>query len=251
MVCRERHVFDRFAVIFSVVIVRIYARLLTVGVVHKSSGPKTQLSCRSDRAGITGAAPCFICCSSRGLFLVSVISSIGTFIAVSRYASATPLPPSVLSRGIGWKVASMGLSIPQYFNKYTAVNGFGPIHTSHMGVNLELMFVCSSINMPFSSEAFVVGLLATFLDVTLHGKDNTTRNDRGMHWWDKFRSFKTDTRSEEFYSLPFNLNKVLPISVIFGHSFEVIPSILTIVLTLRKKKKNICLWTSLALNLSP
>ncbi|KAK8561125.1 hypothetical protein V6N12_048200 [Hibiscus sabdariffa] len=182
---------------------------------------------------------------------VALVESIGTFIAVSRYASATPLPPSVLSRGIGWKVASMGLSIPQYFNKYTAVNGFGPIHTSHMGVNLELMFVCSSINMPFSSEAFVVGLLATFLDVTLHGKDNTTRNDRGMHWWDKFRSFKTDTRSEEFYSLPFNLNKVLPISVIFGHSFEVIPSILTIVLTLRKKKKNICLWTSLALNLSP
>lgn len=30
--------------------------------------------------------------------------STGAFIAVSRYASATPLPPSVLSRGIGWQV---------------------------------------------------------------------------------------------------------------------------------------------------
>ena len=30
--------------------------------------------------------------------------STGTFIAVSRYASATPLPPSILSRGIGWQV---------------------------------------------------------------------------------------------------------------------------------------------------
>lgn len=30
--------------------------------------------------------------------------STGVFIAVSRYASATPLPPAILSRGIGWQV---------------------------------------------------------------------------------------------------------------------------------------------------
>ena len=30
--------------------------------------------------------------------------STGAFIAVSRYASATPMPPSVLSRGVGWQV---------------------------------------------------------------------------------------------------------------------------------------------------
>lgn len=30
--------------------------------------------------------------------------STGAFIAVSRYASATPLPPSILSRGVGWQV---------------------------------------------------------------------------------------------------------------------------------------------------
>lgn len=67
------------------------------------------------------------------------------------------------------------------------------------------------INVPFASEAFVAGTLALFLDVTLHKKkDNQTRKDRGLQWWDKFRSFKTDTRSEEFYSLPFNLNKFFP-----------------------------------------
>lgn len=66
------------------------------------------------------------------------------------------------------------------------------------------------INVPFSSEAFVAGFLALFLDATLFRKDGATRKDRGMHWWDKFRSFKTDTRSEEFYSLPFNLNKFFP-----------------------------------------
>jgi hypothetical protein len=36
-------------------------------------------------------------------YLLSMQST-GAFIAVSRYASATPIPPSVLSRGIGWQV---------------------------------------------------------------------------------------------------------------------------------------------------
>lgn len=66
------------------------------------------------------------------------------------------------------------------------------------------------INVPFSSEAFVAGLLALFLDSTLHSKDSASQKDRGMPWWQKFRSFKTDTRSEEFYSLPCNLNKFFP-----------------------------------------
>lgn len=67
------------------------------------------------------------------------------------------------------------------------------------------------INVPFSSEAFVAGLLALFLDVTLdRKKDTATNKDRGMHWWGRFQSYKTDTRSEEFYSLPFNLNKYFP-----------------------------------------
>lgn len=66
------------------------------------------------------------------------------------------------------------------------------------------------INVPFSSEAFVAGSLALFLDATLRKNDSQTRKDRGAHWWDRFRSYKTDTRSEEFYSLPFNLNKFFP-----------------------------------------
>uniref|UniRef100_A0A2P2PTK8 Uncharacterized protein n=1 Tax=Rhizophora mucronata TaxID=61149 RepID=A0A2P2PTK8_RHIMU len=34
---------------------------------------------------------------------VALVESTGAFIAVSRYASATPIPPSVLSRGVGWQ----------------------------------------------------------------------------------------------------------------------------------------------------
>ncbi|KAG5604397.1 hypothetical protein H5410_025889 [Solanum commersonii] len=237
------------------------------------------------------------------IILLIFSQSTGTFFAVSRYASATPIPPSVLSRGVGWQgvgilfsgifgtgtgssvspenagllaltrvgsrrvvqisagfmiffsilgkfgavfasipapiVAAlyclffayvgsaglsflqfcnlnsfrtkfilgfsifMGLSIPQYFNEYTAINGYGPVHTRARWFN-------DMINVPFSSEPFVAGLLALFLDVSLHRKDAATRKDRGMPWWDKFKSFKTDTRSEEFYSLPFNLNKFFP-----------------------------------------
>ncbi|GLT50169.1 hypothetical protein SLA2020_236750 [Shorea laevis] len=315
----EGRVYDRFAVIFSVVIVWIYAHLLTVGGAYKNTGLKTQISCRTDRAGIIGAAPwirvpypfqwgapTFDAGESFAMMaasFVALVESTGAFLAVSRYASATPLPPSVLSRGVGWqgvgilfsgvfgtgngssvsvenagllaltRVGSrrvvqisagfmiffsilgkfgavfasipapiiaalycvffayvgsaglsllqfcnlnsfrtkfimgfsifMGLSIPQYFNEYTDVNGYGPVHTGARWFN-------DMINVPFSSGAFVAGVLAMFLDVSLDKKDSTTRKDRGMHWWDRFRSYKTDTRSEEFYRLPLNLNKFFP-----------------------------------------
>ncbi|KAJ9187617.1 hypothetical protein P3X46_003047 [Hevea brasiliensis] len=291
-------------IIFLVIFSQIYAHLLTVGGAYENSGPKTQISCRTDRAGIVGAAPWIRvpypfqwgaatfdageAFAMMAASFVSLVESTGAFIAVSRYASATPLPPSILSRGVGWQgvgilfsgifgtgsgssvsvvvqisagfmiffsilgkfgavfasipapiVAAlyclffayvgsgglsflqfcnlnsfrtkfilgfsifMGLSIPQYFNEYTAINGYGPVHTGARWFN-------NMINVPFSSEAFVAGILAFFLDLTLHRKDNATRKDRGMNWWDKFRSYKTDTRSEEFYSLPFNLNKFFP-----------------------------------------
>ncbi|CAM8878654.1 unnamed protein product [Rhodiola kirilowii] len=315
----DRHVFDRFAVIFSVTIVWIYAHLLTVGGAYKHRPIQTQNTCRTDRAGIIGAAPWIRfpypfqwgaptfdagdAFAMMAVSFVSLVESTGAFIAVARYASATPMPPSILSRGIGWQglgilisglfgtgigssvsvenagllaltrvgsrrvvqisagfmiffsilgkfgavfasipapiVAAlyclffayvgsggltylqfcnlnsfrvkfilgfsifMGLSIPQYFNEYTAINHYGPVHTGARWFN-------DMINVPFSSEAFVAGLLAYTLDVTLDKKDNATRKDRGMHFWEKFRSFKTDARSEEFYSLPFNLNKFFP-----------------------------------------
>ncbi|GFY88321.1 Xanthine/uracil permease family protein [Actinidia rufa] len=336
----ERHIFDRFAVIFSVTIVWIYAHLLTVGGAYKNAPTKTQTSCRTDRAGIIGAAPWFdfYCCtfelklnalldiemfspnficlsSSTTIFLsysicfsmllvleqnfpqlcgdifssviwaceegtlrpqvplslshgmqvqllchlpFSVAVSVGRenagLLALTRVGSrrvvqisagfmiffsilgkfgavfaSIPAPIvaalycfffSYIGAGglsflqfcnlnsfrtkfiLGFSFF-MGLSIPQYFNEYTAANGYGPVHTGARWFN-------DMINVPFSSEPFVAGLLALFLDATLHRKDNATRKDRGMHWWDRFRSFKTDTRSEEFYSLPFNLNKFFP-----------------------------------------
>eukprot|EP00262_Sarcandra_glabra_P018383 TRINITY_DN6578_c1_g2_i1.p1 TRINITY_DN6578_c1_g2~~TRINITY_DN6578_c1_g2_i1.p1 ORF type:complete len:531 (-),score=86.43 TRINITY_DN6578_c1_g2_i1:331-1923(-) len=316
---RRRHVFEKFAVIFSVSIVWLYAYFLTVGGAYDNAAPKTQAHCRTDRAGLVGAAPWIRvpypfqwgaptfdageAFAMMAASFVALVESTGTFIAVSRYASATPLPPSVLSRGVGWQgigilldgmfgtingstvsvenagllaltlvgsrrvvqisagfmiffsvlgkfgavfasipapivsalyclffayVGSaglsflqfcnlnsfrtkfilgfsifMGLSVPQYFNEYTAIAGRGPVHTKGRWFN-------DIINVPFSSEAFVAGIVAFFLDNTLHRHDKDASKDRGWHWWEKFRSYKSDTRSEEFYSLPFNLNKYFP-----------------------------------------
>ncbi|URE35467.1 Permease family [Musa troglodytarum] len=315
----EKPVFDRFAVIFSVAIVWLYAYFLTVGGAYKHSPPKTQLHCRTDRSGLVGGspwirvpypfqwgAPTFDAGEAFAMLaasFVSLVESTGTFIAVTRYASATPLPPSVLSRGIGWqgigilldglfgtvngssvsvenagllaltRVGSrrvvqisagfmiffsilgkfgavfasipapifaalyclffayvgaaglsflqfcnlnsfrtkfilglsvfMGLSVPQYFNEYTSVAGYGPVHTKARWFN-------DIINVIFSSKPFVAGLVAFFLDNTLHRHNQAAKKDRGYYWWKKFRSFKADVRSEEFYSLPFNLNKFFP-----------------------------------------
>ncbi|KAG6425259.1 hypothetical protein SASPL_115686 [Salvia splendens] len=313
-----KDILDRFAVLFSVVIVWIYAHLLTVGGAYNGKSPKTQTSCRTDRAGLIDAAPwirvpypfqwgapSFDAGEAFAMMMaafVALVESTGGFIAAARYASATATPPSILSRGVGWQgiaillsgvfgtgngssvsienagllaltrvgsrrvvqisagfmiffsvlgkfgavfasipapiVAALyclffayvgavgvsflqfcnlnsfrtkfilgfsiflGFSIPQYFNEYTAIQGFGPVHTSGRWFN-------DIINVPFSSEAFVAGILAYFLDNTLH-RDHEVRKDRGKHWWDKFRSYKTDMRSEEFYSLPFKLNKYFP-----------------------------------------
>jgi hypothetical protein len=45
------------------------------------------------------------------------MQSTGGFIAVSRYASATPCPPSVMSRGIGWQVPSKFLQLQLLYVK--------------------------------------------------------------------------------------------------------------------------------------
>ncbi|XP_075516063.1 nucleobase-ascorbate transporter 6-like [Primulina tabacum] len=314
-----KNIVDRFAVLFSVTIVWIYAHILTVGGAYNGKPMKTQTSCRTDRAGLISAAPwirvpypfqwgapSFDAGEAFAMMMttfVALVESTGGFIAVSRYASATPLPPSILSRGVGWQgiaillsgvfgtangssvsienagllamtrvgsrrvvqisavfmlffsvlgkfgavfasiptpiVAALyclffaytgsaglsflqfcnlnsfrtkfilglsiylGLSVPQYFKEYTAINTYGPVHTSGRWFN-------DIVNVPFSSKPFVAGILAYFLDNTLHKKDGQIRKDRGKNWWDKFRTFKSDPRTEEFYSLPFHLNKYFP-----------------------------------------
>ncbi|CAN4100477.1 unnamed protein product [Withania somnifera] len=285
-----KNIFDRFAVIFTVIIVWIYAHLLTVGGAYNGKPPKTQASCRTDRAGLIDGAswisipypfqwgpPSFNAGEAFAMMMASFVALVegvgillsGLFgtgngasvsvenaglLALTRVGSrrvvqisaafmiffsilgkfgavfaSIPAPivgalyclffAYVGAGGLGFLQfcnlnsfrtkfilgfsVFLGLSIPQYFNEYTAVAGFGPVHTHSRWFN-------DMANVPFQSKAFVAGIVAFFLDNTMHKKDGQIRKDRGKHWWDKFKSFKTDTRSEEFYSLPFNLNKYFP-----------------------------------------
>eukprot|EP00494_Astrolonche_serrata_P018367 UN18560 len=66
----------------------------------------------------------------------------------------------------------MGFSVPQYFNEYTSVAGFGPVHTRARWFN-------DMVNVLFSSKAFVGGIVAYVLDNTLHRHDGAVRKDRG------------------------------------------------------------------------
>lgn len=312
-------VVERSAVLFSVAIVWLYAEFLTMSGAYNKRSPNTQTSCRTDRSGLISASPwmrvpypfqwgrpTFKSGEVFGMMSASVVAlveSTGTFIAVSRYGSATHPPASVLSRGAGWQgmgilldglfgtangstasvenagflgltrvgsrrvvqisavfmlffsvsgkfggllasiplpifaamycvffayVSSaglgylqfcnlnsfrtkfilgfsffMGISVPHYFNEYLIVSGHGPVQTHSTWFN-DMMQVI------FGSHAMVAFMVAIFLDCTLGLGDASTRLDRGFHWWEKFICFSTDTRSEEFYSLPYNLNKLFP-----------------------------------------
>ncbi|KAJ1689826.1 hypothetical protein LUZ63_013981 [Rhynchospora breviuscula] len=95
----------------------------------------------------------------------------------------------------------LGLSIPEYFFSYT-------LGAQHAPANTRASWFNDYINAIFSSPPTVALIVAVFLDNTLEVKD--AARDRGMPWWVRFRTFKGDSRNEEFYTLPFNLNRFFP-----------------------------------------
>ncbi|KAJ7960341.1 Nucleobase-ascorbate transporter [Quillaja saponaria] len=95
----------------------------------------------------------------------------------------------------------LGISVPQFFNQYLTTSHHGLVHTNAGWFNAFL-------NTIFSSPATVGLIVAVFLDNTLEVE--RSKKDRGMPWWVKFRTFRGDNRNEEFYTLPFNLNRFFP-----------------------------------------
>ncbi|KAJ4975456.1 hypothetical protein NE237_000562 [Protea cynaroides] len=96
----------------------------------------------------------------------------------------------------------LGISIPQYFNEFFSSSSHnGPVNT-HAG------WFNALLNTIFSSPPTVGLIIAVFLDNTLEVEKS--KKDRGMPWWLKFRTFRGDNRNEEFYTLPFNLNRFFP-----------------------------------------
>ncbi|XP_010541828.1 PREDICTED: nucleobase-ascorbate transporter 4 [Tarenaya hassleriana] len=315
----KKPIFEQFAVLFTVGIVWAYAEILTAAGAYDKRPDKTQLSCRTDRSGLISASPwvrvpypfrwgrprfhtgdSFVMMAAS---LVAIVETTGVFITASRYGSATHIPPSVLSRGIGWQGISIlldglfgtatgstasvenagllgltkvgsrrvtqisagfmlffsifgkfgavlasiplpifaalycilfayvasagfglfqfcnlnsfrtkfilgfsiffGLSVAQYFNEYLFTSGRGPVHTRTSAFNVIMQVIFSS--------AATVGIIAAFLlDCTHSYGHASVRRDSGRHWWAKFRGFHTDSRTEEFYALPFRLNRFFP-----------------------------------------
>ncbi|XP_022759016.1 nucleobase-ascorbate transporter 1 isoform X1 [Durio zibethinus] len=95
----------------------------------------------------------------------------------------------------------LGISIPQFFNEYWNPTYRGLVHTNAGWFN-------ALVNTIFSSPATVGLIVAVFLDNTIEVEKS--KKDRGMPWWVKFRTFRGDNRNEEFYTLPFNLNRFFP-----------------------------------------
>ncbi|KAL7245408.1 hypothetical protein ACSBR2_000689 [Camellia fascicularis] len=114
----KRRICDRFSVLFSISCVWAYAQILTSSGAYNKASFDTQASCRTDHAGLISGAPwihipypfqwgrpTFNAGEAFAMMVASIVASIestGTFLATARYGSATPVPASILSRGVGW-----------------------------------------------------------------------------------------------------------------------------------------------------
>ncbi|CAJ2646579.1 unnamed protein product [Trifolium pratense] len=180
---------DRFAVLFTVTIAWLFAQLLTSSTAYNNKSESTQRSCRTDRAGLISSAPWLYfpypfqwgsptfnvaeAFAMMAASLVSLFEFTGTSYAAARYGSATPVPPSIISRGAGWALYDI-MSV---------------ILMSHITVAASVAFI---------------------LDLTLSREDEATKNDIGLKWWEKFSLYSSDVRNDEFYSLPCRLNELFP-----------------------------------------
>ncbi|KAG6747610.1 hypothetical protein POTOM_047498 [Populus tomentosa] len=248
----KRPICDRFAVLFTAAITWLFAQILTASTVYNDKSEITQMTCRTDRVGLIHASPWIYIpypfqwgsptfkagevFAMTAASLVSLFESTGTFYATSRYGSATPVPPSVVSRGVGW----LGIGVllngrgyvlfdppPLFF--YFCVSRDAWLIDVLVQENLEHsshLYLCRSlllcivfclvipfhdiVTVIFMSHTTVAALVALFLDCTLAKENDETTNDTGLKWWEKFSLYSSDVRNDEFYALPCKLNKLFP-----------------------------------------
>ncbi|KAL9669768.1 hypothetical protein QQ045_007317 [Rhodiola kirilowii] len=126
-------VYDRFAVLIVGAIGWTLAIILTSSGVYSTDTASFPDTCRTDRAGLITAAPWLYLplpfqwgqptfkvgdiFAIMAASVVSLIESTGAFITIARYGSATPVPPSVISRGGGW--LGVGILLNAMFGSVT------------------------------------------------------------------------------------------------------------------------------------
>ncbi|CAL5383866.1 unnamed protein product [Camellia sinensis] len=253
----KRRICDRFSVLFSISCVWAYAQILTSSGAYNKASFDTQASCRTDHAGLISGAPwihipypfqwgrpTFNAGEAFAMMVASIVASIestSTFLATARYGSATPVPASILSRGVGWlgfgtllvgvfgsvtgptasvenagllaltrigsrRVIQISAGFMIFFSiigEFQLSSGASPVHTHPRWFN-------DIVTVIFTSHATVAALVAMLLDCTLSREDDVARKDSGSQWWEKFIFYNADVRSDDFYKLPCKLNKLFP-----------------------------------------
>ncbi|XP_060193906.1 putative nucleobase-ascorbate transporter 10 isoform X1 [Lycium barbarum] len=126
----KRPICDRFAMLFSIAIVWFYAAILTWSGAYKNAN---EANCRTDSSGLISGSlwidmpypfqwgvPTFNSGDAFTMMVASFVASVestGVFHASARYGSATPVPPSVVSRGVGW--LGIGTMLNAFFGGVT------------------------------------------------------------------------------------------------------------------------------------
>ncbi|KAK7383233.1 hypothetical protein VNO78_28907 [Psophocarpus tetragonolobus] len=312
----NKTIYGRFSVLLTVPSAWLFALFLTSCNVYDHKPESTQNSCRTDRARLLSAtpwvyfprffpwgSPTFDAGEALAMISASFVSLFeytGTCYAAARYGSATPVPPSVISRGAGWlgfsallngmfgsitgctaSVENAGLlaltkagsrriiQISSGFMIFFSIFGklgaffasvpmpimaalycvlFGYVSSAGLGFlqfcnlnNFRTKFVLGfsfflGISIPqyfaeyynvkqhhkgprwlndvvtviFMSHTTVAALVAFILDVTLSREDDAARKDIGLQWWERFSLYSADVKNDEFYSLPYKLDKLFP-----------------------------------------
>ncbi|KAE9457931.1 hypothetical protein C3L33_10165, partial [Rhododendron williamsianum] len=130
--------------------------------------------------------------------LFGIVGSVGlSFLQFTNMNSMRNLTITGLSLFLGLSDQINYASLPPSVKR-------GSVLTNH----LFLVQFNAFMNALFSSPPTVGLIVAVFLDNTIEVEKS--KKDRGMPWWVKFRTFRGDNRNEEFYTLPFNLNRFFP-----------------------------------------
>ncbi|CAM6123343.1 unnamed protein product [Calypogeia fissa] len=113
------HIFELFPVVLGLGVVWAYAHILTVTGTYKHASQLGKQHCQTNRAGLISSspwvkvpyplqwgAPTFDAGHAFGMMagvIATMVESTAGFYAASRLAGATPPPPYVVSRAVGWQ----------------------------------------------------------------------------------------------------------------------------------------------------
>ncbi|KAB1208905.1 putative nucleobase-ascorbate transporter 10 [Morella rubra] len=98
----------------------------------------------------------------------------------------------------------MGISVPQYFRESYHI-GSSSAHVPTSSGWFDYI-----VTVIFMSHTTVASLVALILDCSLSRATDATRKETGLHWWMRFSLYSSYIRNDEFYELPFGLNKLFP-----------------------------------------